>query len=275
MMNTPLFRASIARCRTVVQPFVLCRRLADKLHSNWQIGAIATPKKPLLQIFSIGSVSGLVLGYCNIRCERYADEHPDSLLARDVGDGIGWRFANYVVPLGVTSGGFIFWFMTQCTMFGRCGLWWFGSQPHWFATLLAGLTIGHYTQEVFANKWSGEALVAHHFGAVAHAVCLVHVNAWRGLLIGWSAIYEAGSVLLNFGYIGLIPQSLGHAMAAGTTIAGMGLGLHSLIRHRPDFGLNVPARLCITALLCIGAGRIQVARANLSSLAACSDTKEM
>lgn len=208
----------------------------------------------------------LFLGCCNIECERFADEHPDSILAREVGDGIGWRLANYVVPVGVTTAGCALWLLTQCTVFGRCGMWWFGSHPHWVATLLAGLTIGHYTQEVLVNKWSGEACLAHHFGAVVHAFCLVRVNAWKGLLMGWSAIYEAGSVLLNFGYMGLIPQHIGHTMVVGTTSVGMALGLHSLVRHRPVFGLNGPACFCITALLCIGAGRIQVAHANLSSL---------
>lgn len=189
-------------------------------------------------------------------CESFASGHPDSILAQSMDDGVDWRLANYVVPLVVTAGGVVFWCTTQWTIFGLSAAWWFGSQRHWVTTALAGLAAGHYIQEVFANRWSGHALLAHHLGAVLHALCLVRVNAWRGMLMGWSAVYEMGSLLLNFGYVGLIPRSLGHSIAAATTCVGMGLGLHSLARHRPHMGLNAPARFCVTALLCIGVGRI-------------------
>lgn len=241
------------------------RRRQDERVTKINIaGNLSSRNVDLIQMLAISASSGLALGLLNYSFERYADENPDSIFAHDVEDGVGWRIANYVVPVSVTASGSALWFATQCTIFGRCSSWWFGSQPHWVTTLLCSLTVGHYMQEVFVNKWSGQALFAHHCGAIAHAFCLLHANAWRGLLLCWSALYEVGSVLLNFGYIGFIPEYLGHLSAAATTTVGMGLGLQSLSRHRPSFGFNAPARFCVMALLCIGAGRIQVAHKHLS-----------
>lgn len=197
-----------------------------------------------------------MLGWCNATCESYADKHPDSVLARSAGDSVGWRIANYVVPVSVTAGGVAMWLVAQCTIFGRCSTWWFGSQRHWISTFLCSLTIGHYTQEVFCNKWSGHVLVAHHVGAITHAMCLLHVNAWRGLLLAWGGLYEAGGVLMNVGTLGYIPEAIGNWSIPASSAIGMALGIRSLAQHRPSFGLNGAARCCVTALLCIGAGRI-------------------
>lgn len=219
----------------------------------------------LSKSFAVSSFLGLVLGLCNCECESYADKYPDSVLARNVGDGVGWRVANYLVPVSVTAGGVALWLTAQCSIFRGCSMWWFGSQHHWVTTFLCNLTIGHYTQEVCANKWSGHALVAHHMGAIAHAMCLLRVNAWRGLLIAWGGLYEAGSVLVNFGNLGYIPKDIGLWSLAATTSIGMVLGIRSLAQHRPNFGLNGAARFCVSALLCIGAGRIQAALQEIQS----------
>lgn len=233
----------------------------ERVHEMETFAKDNITKKPtstsdLFQTCAIGACAGLVLGICNSECESYADKHPDSVLARDVGDGVGWRVANYVVPVSVTAGGVALWLTAQCTVFGRCSMWWFGSRRHWVSTFLCSLTIGHYAQEVCVNKWSGHAFVAHHIGAMAHAMCLLRVNAWRGLLMAWGGLYEVGSVLLNFGNLGYLPKTIGHCSVAATTSIGMALGMRSLARHRPSFGLNGAARFCVTALLCIGAGRI-------------------
>lgn len=120
------------------------------------------------------------------------------------------------------------------------------------------LHAGNACEQVECN-----ALLAHHCGAVAHALCLHCVNAWRGLLIAWGGVYEAGSVLLNLGYLGFIPQAAGHCLAGATSLVGMGLGAHGLIRYLPSGGFNSAARFCVTALLIIGVGRVQIAYANL------------
>eukprot|EP00928_Gymnodinium_smaydae_P080288 TRINITY_DN6400_c1_g2_i1.p1 TRINITY_DN6400_c1_g2~~TRINITY_DN6400_c1_g2_i1.p1 ORF type:complete len:293 (+),score=19.57 TRINITY_DN6400_c1_g2_i1:40-918(+) len=217
-------------------------------------------------ILAVGATSGIILGSCNLGLERFADTHPDSVLARHTKDGIGWRLANYVVPVSVTAGGFALWLASQCTIFGRCSTWWFGSQQHWVSTLLMGVTLGHYVQEIVANRWSGYPIFAHHLGAIALSLCLQRANAWRGLLLGWGAVYEAGSVLLNFGYLGYIPTKFGHAFAAMSTFVGMGFGIHGLARYKPILALNGPARFCVTTLVCIGAGRIHIAHSNLKQL---------
>mmetsp|Transcript_80752 Transcript_80752/g.140173 ORF Transcript_80752/g.140173 Transcript_80752/m.140173 type:complete len:292 (-) Transcript_80752:320-1195(-) len=262
---------SIRRCLQQSRVYSDGHRCKSSAPQNLGVEADCVPadssstKAGLKQVALVATASGLVLGLCNYKFQRFAEEHPDSILAQDANDGIGWCLANYVVPISVTAGGVAVWLGAQCTIFGLARSWWFGSQRHWACTLLCGLTAGHYTQEIFVNKWSGDALFAHHCGAVVHALCLQCVNAWRGLLMGWGAVYEVGSVLLNLGYLGYIPRSYGHYLAGATSVLGMGLGLHSLTRHFPSTGLNAPARFCVTALLIIGAFRVQIAHANLTS----------
>jgi len=225
-------------------------------------------------VLGISVILGAGLGAVNLALQKYVQIYPQSLLAQNV-DGDTRRMYNYVVPITSTIAGLGLWFAAVFTgpissgasMMGWAG-WWFGAQPQWAVTGLLGLSAGHYAQEIVANKWCGPTLLLHHVVAIGAALGIQATSCWRGLLLSWGALYEAGSLLLCLGYVGILPRCAGHWAATVSSVAGMGLGLHGLIaRQSLLHHLNAAAKFNVTMLLVLGLGRIQEGADNLVRLA--------
>lgn len=218
-------------------------------------------------VLTISAVLGSGLGAINLGLQRYAQRHPHSALAQDV-DGDSRRMHNYVVPISSTILGLGLWLAAAFTgplsgaAAGWAG-WWFGAQPQWAVTGLLGLSAGHYAQEILANKWCGPSLLAHHLVAVGAALGMHATSCLRGLLLSWGAIYEAGSLLLCLGYVGVLPRCAGHWAATVSSVAGMGIGLYGLVARQSARRLNGTTWFIVMTLLALGLGRIQEGAANL------------
>merc|ERR1719188_22406 len=144
--------------------------------------------------------------------------------------------------------------------------WWFGVRRQWASSWAMGLAAGHYAQDIVANQWCGMVLFMHHVAAVAHAFCLQAASSWSGLLLSWSGVYEAGSLLLCLGYTGVVSRFVGHLAATVSSVIGMALGLHGLIVKWPYDELNGAAWFSVIALLGLGVGRIQDGVENLRQI---------
>jgi len=206
----------------------------------------------------IGAISAFALGLANVCLERYAQKHPSSRLGRDMNDGCNRRLYHYVVPILSMGIGLALWLAALCCwqLDGQEQDWWFGPQRQFAATWAVGLGAGHYAQEIVANQWCGSVLFLHHVAAVAHAFCLQASSSWSGLLVSWSGVYEAGSLLLCLGYIGAVSRPVGHWAATLSSVMGMCLGLHGLVVHG-FCEFNAAAWFSVIALVGLGIGRIQ------------------
>lgn len=222
-------------------------------------------------VLGLSAALGFGLGTVNLSLQRYVQHNPHSLLARDIEDDCR-RMCNYIVPISSTIAGLGLWLAAVFTgpfsvpaMTGWAG-WWFGAQQQWAVTGLLGLSAGHYAQEILANQWCGVTLMLHHVVAIGTALCMQATNCWRGLLLSWGALYEAGSLLLCLGYVGVVPRLAGHWAATVSSLAGMGLGLHGLIARQSRQRINAPAWFTVVILFVLGLGRIQEGAENLLRL---------
>lgn len=197
--------------------------------------------------------------------QRYVKRYPDSRFAKEL-EGDTWRLHHYIVPVTSMAIGLALWIGSMCGGIDTWNEWWFGAQRQWSATLALGLGAGHYAQELLMNEWSGTILMMHHIAAVLFAWCLEATSSWRGLLMSWGGVYEAGSLLLCLGYLGAVSRPLGHWAACVTSVVGMCFGLHGLVVHRPLSELNAATWFSIIALLLLGVGRIQDGIVNIQRL---------
>lgn len=215
----------------------------------------------------VGAMSALGLGMANICLERYAKRHPSSRLGRDMNDGCNRRLHHYVVPILSMVVGLTLWLAALCCwqLDRHAEDWWFGTQQQLAATWALGIGAGHYAQDIVANQWCGTVLLLHHMAAVAHAFCLHAASSWGGLLVSWSGVYEAGSLLLCLGYIGAVSRHVGHWGATLSSVVGMCLGIHGIVVHGfCDF--NAAAWFSVIALVGLGIGRIQDGVDNLRKM---------
>lgn len=218
--------------------------------------------------FAILIVSGAVcagcLGLLNWFLEQHARFNADLYLHSQVGDDCGWLLHNYVVPITSTTMGLCLWLISVLTLMRSDRVsWWYGAPKQSTVALILGLGAGHYVQEILVNRWSGAAIFIHHIMAIIMAFCLQFTQAWRGLLISWCAVYEAGSLQLLLGYIGVLPNAVGHGAAAFTSILGMGIGCYAFAVRKPVKELDVYGWFTIFALVFVGIGRVQIAFTHL------------
>lgn len=234
-----------------------------------------------MAIIVVGTISGCALGALNMGLKKYVAKHPESRLSRDLQDGCNRQLHDYIVPVLSMALGCSFVIIALCGVdclhcfkeskeaMQRWSEWWFESVPSrgsWAWASAIGLGAGHYTQDLLSNNWAGLPLFVHHVFAVVHAFCLQASSSWAGMLLTWSGVYEAGSLLLCLGYVGTVPRCFGHWAAMVTTCFGMALGVHGMIVRPVLSELNGAAWFCVVALLLLGLGRIQDAVESLRSL---------
>lgn len=213
-------------------------------------------------------ISAFSLGLTNVCLEKYVRRNPTSRLARDMDDGCNRRLYHYAVPILSMGLGMALWVTAlSSTMLENARHdWWFGVRRQWASSWATGLAAGHYAQDIVANQWCGMVLFMHHVAAVAHAFCLQAASSWSGLLLSWSGVYEAGSLLLCLGYTGVVSRHAGHMAATVSSIVGMCLGVHGLVVQWPWQELNAAAWFSVIALLGLGVGRIQDGVENLRQI---------
>lgn len=223
-------------------------------------GASASSLQALLRL---SAVIGPGLAAVNLGLQKYAEEHPQSLMARAI-EGDNRLFCHYVVPIFSAAAGLGLWLAAVVTAGPSWGAWYFGALRQRAVTGLLALSAGHYGQELFANEGCGLALQLHHVIAVGVALGVEAASCWRGLLVSWGALYEAGSLLLCLGYVGVLPRGAGHWAATLSSVGGMAMGVHGLLRPGGLRRLNAAAWFNVTILLALGLGRIREGASNLS-----------
>jgi len=266
-----LDRAVLATTPGYQQPSSFSLHLAAGTRSKLCCANVARGGRPSsgssVEMLFIGAMSACALGMANICLEQYAKRHPRSLLGRDTNDGCNRRMCHYVVPILSMGTGLALWLVALCCwqLDGTGEDWWFGPQRQLAATWAVGLGAGHYAQEIVANQWCGTVLLLHHVAAVLHAFCLHAASSWSGLLVSWSGVYEAGSLLLSLGYIGAVSRPVGHWAATLSSVIGMCLGVHGLL-VQGFCELNAAAWFSVIALVGLGIGRIQDGIDNLRTI---------